>query len=69
MRNLGCGTQPARSYSAVSLGRDRIGCPSCSIPFPAGSSWAQLQEDGAGWIHPWGKTGSSEQLRVPPARP
>lgn len=48
---------------------DRMGCPSCSIPFPAGRSWAQLREDGAGWIHPWGKAGSSEQLQMPPARP
>lgn len=44
------------------------GVLSCSIVFPAGSSQAWLWEDGAGWIHPWGKAGSSEQLWMSPLR-
>lgn len=58
------------------MGRDRKGWDwvgwdgvlSCSIVFPAGSSQAWLWEDGAGWINPWGKAGSSEQLWVSPLR-
>lgn len=42
------------------VGWDGMGCPSCSIPFPAGSSQAQLREDRAGQIHPWRKAGGGE---------
>lgn len=43
------------------VGWDGMGCLSCSIPFPAGSSQAQLREDRAGQIHPWRKAGGGER--------
>lgn len=53
---MGCMTQPAHSYSTVSMGWDGMGwvgmgwgCPSYSIPFPTGSSQAWFA-GGWGWL-------------------